>query len=69
MLNLALSQVFLPKFVHSASKGYYMEGHIELIDVKRDRDELITLFYYMELKALLSKLMYENDTTGISIIE
>jgi hypothetical protein len=49
------------------SKGYYMEGRIDKIDVKREHKYLIALFYRMELRSLLQRLVYEHSTTRVSI--
>ena len=51
----------------SISKGYYMECRIDKIDVKYEHKELIALFYRMELRSLLQRLMYEHSTTRIGI--
>jgi len=40
-----------------------MERQIDKIDVKRDHKELIALFYKMELKALIARLLYEHPNS------
>lgn len=41
-------------------KGQFMEGRIDSIDVKNEQEELIALYYYMELKAMAQVLLYEQ---------
>jgi hypothetical protein len=58
--------IILASFPQSIAKVYHMEDRrIDKIDVKRDHKELIALYYYMELKSLVDRLLYEhNATTG-----
>lgn len=44
------------------NKGSHMEQQIDKIDVKREHKELIILFYKIELRALIQRLLYENRT-------
>ena len=62
MINLLASLTFFLAFLHTLTKGYYMEGRIDKIDVKRDHQELIKLYYRLELKAFIQTLLY---TQGI----
>lgn len=39
-----------------------MEQQIDKIDVKRDHKELIALYYKIELRNFLQRLLYENRT-------
>ena len=48
-------------FFELITKGQYMEGHIDKIDVKRDHKELIALFYKIELMHLMQVLLYAQD--------
>lgn len=41
-----------------------MEGRIDKIDVKRDHEELIALYYRMELLAFTQILLYEHSIKG-----
>jgi hypothetical protein len=46
------------------AKGCRMDDRrIDKIDVKRDHKELIALYYYMELKSLVQRLLYEHEST------
>jgi hypothetical protein len=56
---------FLTSLSQSSLKGCYMEDrNIDKIDVKRDHKELIALYYYLELKSLVERLLYEHNTTN-----
>lgn len=61
-MNNPIKLLAILPFSYTLIKGYLMEGNIDKIDVKREHKELIALFYRMELKAMLQKLMYENST-------
>lgn len=37
-----------------------MERQLDKIDVKQDHKELIALYYRIELKALIQRLLYEH---------
>lgn len=43
-----------------------MERQIDKIDVKSEHKELIALFYRMELKSLIQRLLYENNLRRLS---
>ena len=58
MINYLVSLAFSLAFLYTLTKGRYMEGRIDKIDVKRDRQELINLYYRMELKAFIQALLY-----------
>lgn len=38
-----------------------MNSQIDKIDVKRDHKELIALYYRIELKALIQRLLYQHE--------
>lgn len=42
------------------TKGQYMEGRIDKIDVTREHQELIALFYRIELRTMLQRILYEH---------
>ncbi len=67
MHYLYVSMSCLLAFSYTLIKGSHMEGRIDKIDVKREHKELIALFYQMELKALIQRLMYEHNTTRVGI--
>ena len=62
MNNLNMLLISLFTLSYTLIKGSYMEGRIDKIDVKREHKELIALFYQMELKAFVQRLMYEHST-------
>ena len=64
---LYVSITCLLAFSYTLIKGSHMEGRIDKIDVKREHKELIALFYKMELKAFIQRLMYEHTNTRVGI--
>lgn len=51
------ASIFLP----TITKGQYMEGRIEKIDVKREHRELVALFYRIELATFVYRLMFQHS--------
>lgn len=66
MFNL-IATLFNSIVSSTISKGQFMEGRIDKIDVKQEHKYLIALFYRMELRSLLQRLVYEHSTTRVSI--
>lgn len=58
--DISVLSLFLPLI-----KGSFMEVRIDKIDVKRDHKELIALFYYIELKDLVRRLVYKQAESMI----
>ena len=58
-----IATTFNSIILSTISKGYFMEGRIDKIDVKREHKRLIALFYRMELRSLLQRLVYEHSIT------
>lgn len=59
MLNLVLT-IVTSAVMFILSKGSHMENRIDKIDVRRDHEELIALFYRIELRNFVQILLYKH---------
>ena len=60
MLNLVLILVASACLFTPLSKGRDMENRIDKIDVQKDHQELIALFYRIQLRNFIQILLYEH---------
>lgn len=59
MFNLIPTVIFLLA-IYTLSKGSHMETRIDKIDVTNDHHELVALFYRIELRNLVQRLLYRE---------
>lgn len=59
--NKELSLRFFSKII---KEGHMRAANIDKIDVKRDHKNLITLYYYIEFKSIVQRLLYKQSASN-----